>query len=244
MVSRQLRRYHRWIGIASSALLVVLAATGFALNHTVDLRLHERFIDAYWVLWLYGIETPAEGDMQSFDTGEHRVTQLGSKLFLDDTEIAVTQVDLVGAATAGRFVAAAEPHRIHLFDDRGSIVDVVHPADAGIANIVSVGTIGTQLWLVTERGAYTYDPETFRYSPARDAAGPGTIPRSTAVPAALEEAILARYRGPGVSIERLLLDLHSGRIFGRIGVLLLDILALGFIVLAATGLWVWAKPRL
>ena len=45
----------------------------------------------------------------------------------------------------------------------------------------------------------------------------------------------------GLPLERVLLDLHSGRIFGEAGVWLVDAAALLFLLLAGSGLWLWGR---
>jgi hypothetical protein len=50
------------------------------------------------------------------------------------------------------------------------------------------------------------------------------------------EALQTAWRGQGLTVERLLLDLHSGRILAVPGRLLLDILAIGMILLSISGL--------
>lgn len=56
------------------------------------------------------------------------------------------------------------------------------------------------------------------------------------------EVLEAAWRGRGLTVERVLLDLHSGRIFKLPGRLLLDIIAVGLILLSLSGL-VLAKRR-
>ena len=56
-------------------------------------------------------------------------------------------------------------------------------------------------------------------------------------PSAEEMQVLeAAWRGKGVTVERVLLDLHSGRLFGRAGPLLMDLVAVFLIVLSLSGL--------
>jgi hypothetical protein len=52
-----------------------------------------------------------------------------------------------------------------------------------------------------------------------------------------------RYADSLLSVERLVLDLHSGRLLGRWGVLLMDFMAVSFIVMAASGIWIWGRRR-
>ncbi len=63
------------------------------------------------------------------------------------------------------------------------------------------------------------------------------------LPTGLEQDLLYLYRGKGLSLERLLLDLHSGRLLGNAGVYIVDVAALLFIFLALSGSWMWWRRR-
>jgi hypothetical protein len=56
------------------------------------------------------------------------------------------------------------------------------------------------------------------------------------------EVLQTAWRGQGPTIERVLLDLHSGRIFSLAGKVLMDIIALGLVLLSLSGL-VLARRR-
>jgi len=49
--------------------------------------------------------------------------------------------------------------------------------------------------------------------------------------------------GRQISLERFLLDAHSGRFFGKYGVYVIDIAALLLLILSITGIWLWATRR-
>ena len=66
---------------------------------------------------------------------------------------------------------------------------------------------------------------------------------SEPTPDKLQQSITHKYRGEGLSLERVLLDLHSGRIFGTIGVLVYDLLALALGFLSISGLILWLRSR-
>jgi len=40
-----------------------------------------------------------------------------------------------------------------------------------------------------------------------------------------------------------LLDIHSGRVLGSLGVVLVDLMALLFMLMAASGAWIWSRRR-
>jgi hypothetical protein len=67
------------------------------------------------------------------------------------------------------------------------------------------------------------------------------------VPAELSAARRQAYEEaltPGVSVQQLLLDLHSGRFAGRYGPVFVDLLALLLAVVSLTGAWLFLVPRL
>lgn len=66
-------------------------------------------------------------------------------------------------------------------------------------------------------------------------------PRWQAPPREIAEALQADAMGRALNWERVLLDLHSGRLLGRYGTLLMDVAAVLFVVLALTGLTLWLR---
>jgi hypothetical protein len=57
------------------------------------------------------------------------------------------------------------------------------------------------------------------------------------------ESLGLLYRGRGLSLERLLLDLHSGRVFPRTSPWLLDMVGIGLVALSLFGLLLWWRRR-
>jgi uncharacterized iron-regulated membrane protein len=53
------------------------------------------------------------------------------------------------------------------------------------------------------------------------------------------EAISHAYRGSGLTLERILLDLHTGRLFGPAGVALINIASILLLVLIFSGIVLW-----
>ena len=65
----------------------------------------------------------------------------------------------------------------------------------------------------------------------------------TPIPEILYSSLVKHYRGEVLPIERVLLDLHSGRILGRYGVWVMDAAAVLLILLALSGFWMWFRRR-
>ena len=45
----------------------------------------------------------------------------------------------------------------------------------------------------------------------------------------------------GLTLERVVLDIHSGRFFGKFGVYVVDFFSVLFLMLSITGLWIFLK---
>ena len=60
----------------------------------------------------------------------------------------------------------------------------------------------------------------------------------------VEAAVAVQYRGEGVTLEKLLLDIHTGAIVGLPGKILSDLTALALLFLTGTGLYnLWRRKR-
>ena len=49
------------------------------------------------------------------------------------------------------------------------------------------------------------------------------------------------YLGNELTLERVVLDLHSGRLLGSLGIYLMDMAAVILIMLGLSGIWVWSR---
>jgi hypothetical protein len=80
---RFIYKLHRYIGLTSSLVLIMLAVTGIALNHTAELQLDQRTIKSTAILDWYGIKSPDK--LRSFATRNHWLTQMVRKSILTNT---------------------------------------------------------------------------------------------------------------------------------------------------------------
>ncbi len=234
--------WHRWIGVSSALLVLVLAVTGVLLNHTDTLDLDKRQVRTEALLAWYGIDTPNR--LPSFDLHGARLTQVGERWFLGDQALAGEFPALRGALDIHGLVIAASADTLWLFDAHGELVERMDQRAGVPKGIHRIGIDAQDRVMIEARsGYYRGDSDLVRWeraaAPARAQwAGP------TQLPAPLRERILHRYRGTGLSVERVLLDLHSGRILGGWGVYLMDAAAVSLVLLACSGVWLWLRGRL
>jgi hypothetical protein len=68
-------------------------------------------------------------------------------------------------------------------------------------------------------------------------------PLPSSLPSTIVDELKQSSQLPGISLETVILDLHSGRFFGDLGVLFVDFMGLLTVFLAMTGTYVWLMKR-
>ena len=236
--TQRLSRIHRWFGIGSIAFVVLLSVTGIALNHTDDLGLDRQFLSSSWLLDWYGVEVPPP--QASFGVAGHRVSLIGERLYYDDGELTSGVSELVGAVSTPSFIAIATPSDVLLVMPDGALVERID-AESSLPNEISgIGVSGARLVLRSGGELLETDEYLLAFTPCfeLDLADvqwsiPSAIPRD-------QLAVLRQlYRGRGISLERVLLDLHSGKFLTRAGSILLDVVGVLLIALSFLGIFMW-----
>jgi len=235
---RSLYIWHRYIGLAAAAFVIILSATGLALNHTEQLELDTTHMQSDLLLDWYGVHAPH--DMTSYQAGPHTITAAGDRIYWNTTELPGIQPPLLGAIEYAGLVVVAVPGKLLLFTPGGDLIEQLDGAAGVPAGMQAIGiTPGNDLAVHAAHGYYrtTADFLDWQETDTLDADWVSAVEPS----AALNSAVQAAYRGTGLSLERVMLDIHSGRILGSWGVYLVDAAAILFLLLALSGVWLWAR---
>ena len=229
-----LYKFHRYSGLLVAVFLVVLSATGIALNHTDDLQLDKRFITSGAVLDWYGISAPAA---HSFNTVHHWMTQLESQIYLDRKLIVKHSEALIGAVETENFVVLAFTDALLMFTREGELIEHIQQS------ATQIGKVGLNRIVVKNESRQQVSEDgliSWRESNEQ----PENWSQTTALPENIEDELKNAYLGNILPYERVLLDLHSGRFFGRFGVIFIDICAIFIILIAISGCWIWLRHKL
>ncbi len=232
--------WHRWIGLTAVVFIIILAATGLALNHTEELQLDERSVQSDALLDWYGIQAP--DTLTSYRAGPLTLTEIGNRIFSNTTEMQDISAPLLGAVIVGELVVAAADNKLLLLTTTGELVEKLDGAAGVPAGLQAIGKRGKDIVFRSAHGYYRTDIDFSRWVET-DAAG--TNWSTPAVPdEILVAGLQAAWRGNGLPLERVVLDLHSGRILGPYGVWIMDAAAVLCILLGLSGVWLWVKRRI
>ena len=233
---RWLFSLHRTVGVTAALFLVLLTISGLLLNHGETLQLNQRLISNPSVLSLYNISVPDK--TTSFKVADRYITQLGQRLYFDTTEIADDVESLIGGVSLHDTIVVAVTGRLLLLNAEGQLIETLDGSSGVPAGMRRIGLSDSgALAVEAAHGIYQVDLDDLEWQESR--AGNGQWLTPVTLPTKLASALAAEYRGAGLSVERLLLDLHSGRIGGALGVWIVDATGILVLMLAASGLWIW-----
>ena len=228
-------RWHGHFGVLASIFVTILIVTGIVLNHTERLQLDSKFVDAGWLLDWYGIgpdKTPV-----SFKVGETWVTEVDGRLFLNSVPISAFAGSLMGAARGEGFIFVGTTETLYLFDDDSQLIEKIGRVPGTIRR---VGRLEEAYCIESQEGVFASTDGflTWNFTDKEPIWAVASEP-----PAEVMESVLLAFRGQGLPWERVMLDLHSGRIFGSWGTYATDGVAIILLLLAVSGIYNWCVRR-
>jgi hypothetical protein len=232
-----LRRWHARIGLTAVAFFLFLAATGVILNHATALGLDARYMHAGWLARWYGIgdELPSH----AFRSGRHDLIAANGRWMLDGRVSGEKLPQPVGLVALPDMIVVATSDSLALYGQDGALIDRLERSALPAVPVQAVGTGERLIVLRTAFGTFQ-SRDALSWQPAqRDGV-------TWSAPADLSPTERERYAAllePGISVERILLDLHSGRFAGRYGPLAMDLVALFLGVLSLSGAWLFFKRK-
>jgi hypothetical protein len=232
-----LRRWHARIGLAAVVFFLFLAVTGMVLNHATGLGLDARYVHAPWLARWYGVA--GEPPRHAFRSGKHDLIAANGRWVLDGQISADRVPQPIGLVELPDMIVVASSASLYLYGKDGLLIDRLERNALPAVPVQAIGAGARQLVLRTASGTFE-SSDALSWQPApRDAI-------AWSAPADLSVAERERYSEmlePGVSVQRVLLDLHSGRFAGRYGPLAVDLLAVFLGVLSLSGAWLFLKRK-
>jgi len=235
-IIRHLREWHRKLGIFSALFIIFLSISGIALNHTTLFSLSEQSITSPLLLNHYGIKQPS--DIRFYQQKQWLVTEpfvwLGDKLVYESDE------PIISISKFQTYHLLATTKQLVIFTDKGELVDKLDSSSDLPVPIQAMSVSKNHILLKTSQGYYQGDIDFFDWKKINTLVEPKWISSEAGTES---ESIAAsiKYQSQFLNWERVILDAHSGRIFGDFGVILMDLVAFMLILLSVSGMYMWVK---
>lgn len=236
---RSLFWWHRFAGLLAAVFVLLLATTGILLNHVEALGL-DRHRAAAWTglaAW-YGIEAPPT--QGPYRAGAHELALLPPKLFVNGQRVAGDFERLHGVVDVDGLLIVASDQGLLLLDPVDAATDSLDAPWRG-SPVQRLGRGADDAVVLQVGGQLFRSPTGLQdWQQAESAAG---VRWSEALAAPANVDYPALFLSDAVTWERIIADLHSGRLFGINGRVLMDVAAVAMIFLALSGFLLWRRQQ-
>jgi uncharacterized iron-regulated membrane protein len=229
-------RWHRRIGVMLSLFVILVAATGVVINHANRFNLDTMPVTSPWILSWYGIAL--EEEITGYAAEQNWISAFQGKLYWNSESIGYCAEPLRGAEQVAGIWFVLCDTSLTLLSSEGELIENLADAVPADTSTLS-GAQGDWLILTTGNGTQALHSETLELK--TDISTNTTSRISTPLPANLQDELT--FKSHSITVERLLLDLHSGRVLQLPGALFNDLVALVMILLALSGSWLWLQRR-
>ena len=213
---KALARWHRRFAIFISAWLVVLALSGFTVNHAHDWGLDRQPLAGTLQLWVYGIETNSNELCEPLSSEGIACGGLFARLQLPNGAL------LLGARD------------LFFLDDAGQLIEKMSVRQFGLGRLQAGLRQGSEIYLRDAHKTVQINPDLTDGRALDDEAAVALTGRDWQVADGALEAI---------TWERFLLDLHAARFLGPLAKVFNDLMAALILILALSGIWLYRVKR-
>lgn len=239
-----LRDWHRRAGLFAFLFMGWLGLSGILINQSPSWGYDTDRIYWSWVMWLYSLEPAPPATGYSAQGHWMAITPEGTVL---DARPVIPPIKLPLGMVAGpidgqQLLFIADAQHVAVVTPDGTRYDELRAPILPLTSVRRIGFVAAQPGsvVVQDLDAFQSNDGGNNWAPV----DPAQVQWSAAVdlPAAERERLLPFSR-PFVTLEHILVDAHSGAIFGRGGVWVINTVGVAAIWLAISGVWMWWRTQ-
>jgi len=254
----KLLKFHNIIGLFVCLVLIHLSVTGIALNHTDKLNLNQTKISWDWLLNTYGISVPETKIAFSVEDNFFHLTN--SQIFMNTQSIMRSEDMFVGVIELDSQFIISTTDSMILINKSGDFIRKIKLPEISVPKINKIGSYSNgiiveinEIKFISDKNLENWEPK--NNSDADKWSTEISVPLENWVPknnydtvkwsteislsGEMNNQIKKYYVGEGITIEQIILDLHSGVIFKSAGKFFMDMIALLLIFMSISGVWIW-----
>jgi hypothetical protein len=237
-----LREWHKRLGLFAFIFMGWLGLSGFLINQSAEWGYDTIRVDWSWVMSLYGLhpEAPRTG----YASGGHWLAVTSDYTLLDAQPLSERIEEPLGFVAGGSDVrpllfVATKSSVVMLTADGGRYDELRSPI-LPISTVRRIGRTAAGAIAVQDLDAYQSDDSGDSWRPVDPLQVQWSAVEAIPEP---ERTLLLPYSRPSVSLEHVLVDAHSGRLFGNFGAWVINFVGFAAIGLSISGIWMWWRIR-
>jgi len=235
------RKIHTILGFLLLFPLIVWTITGVLLVHKSDFGLDKKNITSEWVMSQYGLSFDIEP--QAWDAAGNAVIQWDGTVVVNGVVASEVDDKILDVAAVQQRYCIATKERVFLYGADGKFVEALEPGlSMPEGEVLALGiSSGNRLVLKNADGNHQFSEDFFEFNryEANKVRWGKSIEANDEQVASAKAAII----GEGMPLDRVILDVHSGNIFGLVGKILVDMFALGVLGLSVTGVAIYVRKK-
>ncbi|WP_076416658.1 PepSY-associated TM helix domain-containing protein [Shewanella sp. UCD-KL12] len=252
-LAKQLRPWHRRLGIFCAIFIILMATSGVVINHSNQLTVDTASVEQKWLLDYYGIKPPA--NISIYQTTPNNIASSDNLIWINQQLAVEGDSDIKGIVSVGNMFVAVDSNQLYILSKDGELMEKQDTSMGLPRGIEAIGVESRaieatesrgQIWLKAQGGYFMADDDLIEWTQAMPFAPiPWAAPITTEQASKSSQDISLMARSSHLTWERVLLDVHSGRFFGSLGPWFMDLVALSLIVMAISGIYLWqqGKPK-
>lgn len=240
-LAKQLRPWHRRLGMFCALFIMLMAITGVVINHSNHLSIDSAPVQQAWLLDYYGI-TPAN-KLVIYQTQPLSLASSDNLIWVQHQLAVEADSPIKGMITLGKMILAVDSNHLYMVSRDGELMEKQDASMGLPRGIEAIGFDG-QVWLKTHDEYFMADDDLIEWTKSMPFAPiPWSQALDTQAAQAESDTISLLARSSHLTWERVILDIHSGRFFGSLGPWFMDLVALSLIIMAISGIYLWQQSR-
>ncbi len=239
------RNWHGLLGVLIALPLIFLTVTGVLLNHSDAFQLRQKQVHSPWVLEKYGFEQGEISTAASLVGGGY-VAQSEDAIIYRGEVVATTLGELVGGAKVQNGYCLVTTKEVHYFGSDGGLIETLGSTVLPSGEILRAGVDQGKLLVLElegEEGQKTLRFDQDMVAPVEEHVTDVKWSETKALSATEQQQVYQALSGEGIPLDRVILDLHSGNLFGAAGKWTLTFFSLVILVVSVSGVFLFVKNR-
>ena len=231
----KLRKLHKYLGFAFSLFILHLTVTGILLIYPKTFNIEDTYISNYFILKKYNMDTYKE--VRGLVNVEDEVVIIKNNIYLNSKfvdKFSDEIINILYQKIENKIIVLSKSNiGLYFFeniDNELEIIDIISIENTKKINYLGINLSGNKVFLKNDNDFYNLDnnhqlklvnkiEENIKWS------------KTNKINKKLAKYYLNIHQGKGVSLTRILTELHNGKFFGSIFTLILFFSSLSLIFL-------------
>jgi len=234
-----LKRIHKVIGVSIALIIIHLSITGIVLMQPAFFNLYDKYYKSDWLLAAFDMYTHADVKATSL---EESMIFISSNLLIEDEVINLGKEKIIGAHNVEGDLFFATPSSLSIVKETNFGYKVIQLKTFRTPlSFLGVGTKGQLITIDEEKNKFLIIKKNNKYElSVTDISYEKIVFKNVNYEKA--DFYLNLIQGPGLQALRLITDLHNGRFFGFIVMIIFVIASICNVFLALSGSYMTLRP--